>query len=463
MEESHDETSMDVVDSGGSTAWHRDILRQARVSILSCEQKKGSRSDATQFIRRILAIQPTDVFGLVSAGRLSIEASEAVDIQFIRLYVSCKDKLNSRFDLGWLHGVSELRAEIATRRTEESLHASLLIGGYGALLRQVAKGTFSPTILRRIAVAFPSSERIYRFAASVPLDGEILPYLERLSNVLTLDLEADAEVPTLSRWRHAKSMERTEISAFLGRLYCMQKNHTDVTIFDDTNSSSRVIRCGRKSVHFHIANERVDFLSRYFTAIEPALISRVLEITPRDVFLDVGANIGLYSILAAAMGARCVAIEPFPANCTELKRNISANNLTSKIKVIQAAVGRRAEKGRMAYSRDIAGIGAQNLEHSDRFHDKSGRPEMWVSVEKVDDLISRGIIPSPSFVKIDVDGDEANVLTGMEKLLCDRPPRLLMVESAPGSATRSGITKKLKRVGYTRTWGDSAKNMYFEI
>jgi hypothetical protein len=88
---------------------------------------------------------------------------------------------------------------------------------------------------------------------------------------------------------------------------------------------------------------------------------------------------------------------------------------------------------------------------------------MWVSVETVDDLISRGIIPSPSFVKIDVDGDEANVLTGMEKLLCDRPPRLLMVESVPGSATRQGITEKLNRAGYTRTWGDSAKNMYFEI
>ncbi len=253
------------------------------------------------------------------------------------------------------------------------------------------------------------------------------------------------------------------VAAVLGRIHCRRNAGVDVRCFRIDGGSSYRIAFGDKSVKFRVANDRVERTLKFLPAIEPALLARIFCLHDDDVMLDVGANIGIYSVLAAACGARCVSVEPFPVNIVELRHNIEANELTDRIKVVEKAVGKAAETGRMAYSRDIAGIGAQNIQSSDRFRHGKKRPEISVKIETVDNLIERGEIPAPTFIKIDVDGDEANVFAGMEDLMRAAPPRLLMVETTPDKPTAFKIQFDLETSGFRRVPGDQDKNMYFEL
>ncbi|NBT33588.1 MAG: FkbM family methyltransferase, partial [Rhodobacteraceae bacterium] len=60
----------------------------------------------------------------------------------------------------------------------------------------------------------------------------------------------------------------------------------------------------------------------------------IVTIEPCDVWLDAGANIGSFSVLAASKGASVVAIEPHPENVSMLKQNVSGRS----VEVIEAAV-----------------------------------------------------------------------------------------------------------------------------
>jgi len=252
------------------------------------------------------------------------------------------------------------------------------------------------------------------------------------------------------------------VAAVLGRIHCRRNAGVDIRSYRIDGGAAYRIEFGDRSVVFRVANDRVERTLKFLPAIEPALLARILRLRDDDVMLDVGANIGIYSVLAAARGARCISVEPFPINIVELRHNIEANGLTDRIKVIEKAVGKAAETGRMAYSRDIAGIGAQNIQYSDRFRPDRKRPEITIQIETVDNLVERGEIPAPTFVKIDVDGDEANVFAGMEEVLRTMPPRLLMVETTPDTPTAFKIQFDLETSGFKHVPGDHEKNMYFE-
>jgi len=79
-----------------------------------------------------------------------------------------------------------------------------------------------------------------------------------------------------------------------------------------------------------------------FSTKEPATL-RWIEAMSKDAILwDVGANAGLYSVLAARRGIDVVAIEPSALNCEFLVRNTSLNDVCERILVVPLALGSRA-------------------------------------------------------------------------------------------------------------------------
>src|SRR5208282_5909309 len=77
---------------------------------------------------------------------------------------------------------------------------------------------------------------------------------------------------------------------------------------------------------------------------------------PEDLFADVGANIGAFTILAAGVaGSRVLAFEPNPDTFAALTRNIHLNALDERIKPVNAAVGRATGHIQMS-----AGLGTEN-------------------------------------------------------------------------------------------------------
>jgi len=131
------------------------------------------------------------------------------------------------------------------------------------------------------------------------------------------------------------------------------------------------------------------------------------ELEEYDVFWDVGANIGLYSCFVAQnKGVRAVAFEPYPPNIQKLKNNIELNSLSDDTTVVATALG--AETG-------IATLNiAEDWDTKHSLVEEKGS-DIQVGVFKGDDITKMTAIPD--IVKIDVEGAELDVISGITQIL----------------------------------------------
>jgi FkbM family methyltransferase len=190
---------------------------------------------------------------------------------------------------------------------------------------------------------------------------------------------------------------------------------------------------------FHVHPGSKTFVSRQifqnsiWEPFETAVI--VNHLKPGDVFLDIGANIGYFSVIAAAIvgeTGKVIAYEPDERNFTLLKRNLSDNHFTNAA-VFQAALSDYHGRGHIYLCDDNEG------DH--RIYDcGEGRERMDVDV-----FSGNHHIPEVSrhidFIKIDTQGSEVHVLRGMDRLLQANADHLSMViELWPHGLKRSGAS-----------------------
>lgn len=145
-----------------------------------------------------------------------------------------------------------------------------------------------------------------------------------------------------------------------------------------------------------------------------------------EIFADVGANIGAYSLVAACAGARCVAFEPTNLAYHYLAENVALNKLGDRIELRQSAVGAEAGSIRLT-----AGMGEVNhvLESGE------GGESIEVPMVSLDGFFA-GRTP-PALIKIDVEGFESAVVDGAAKLIAAQRPLALLMELA-GHGARYG-------------------------
>lgn len=165
---------------------------------------------------------------------------------------------------------------------------------------------------------------------------------------------------------------------------------------------------------------------RRFEGERQELIDILEEIEDGDVFFDIGANTGLYTLFAAkrCQSAEVVAFEPYPPNIRLLKRDINRNELEN-IDVREVALS--DSEGNVEFSQpktDDAGYGSGSIES-----DTNGSvTTVEVPARRGDELISHDEIPTPTIVKIDVEGAEPLVVDGIENALSHPDCRLVYCE-----------------------------------
>jgi len=144
--------------------------------------------------------------------------------------------------------------------------------------------------------------------------------------------------------------------------------------------------------------------------------------------IDVGANIGIYTVVLAAAigtGGRVLAFEPAPENVERLRRNLRMNRI-SNVDVFPLAVGARSESVAL-YLSDDAACHSTSAVAAER---RSGR-SLTVAASSLDIVWNEGRRPRVSVVKIDVEGAELGVLEGSRELLAAcRPTLLIEIKSA---------------------------------
>lgn len=155
-----------------------------------------------------------------------------------------------------------------------------------------------------------------------------------------------------------------------------------------------------------------------FGGFEPDLTARLRKLLQRnELFIDVGAHIGTFSVLAGRIGAEVVAFEPTSANRALLIDNININDLRHRVLVNPTALlDRDAELT----------IGTPDDRNSGMARLGGGTEE--VQCRRLDDVLPELTASPVRVMKIDVEGFEADVLRGGERTICrDRPHVLFEV------------------------------------
>lgn len=170
---------------------------------------------------------------------------------------------------------------------------------------------------------------------------------------------------------------------------------------------------------------------------------------PGDVFIDVGANEGLYSLMAAkAVGpdGMVVAIEPSPRELGRLRANIAGNRLEDRIVVIEAALAGGSGWASLAVAE--AAHGGQNA-----FADRVSSAVAVDSVRHVptlglDMIVTRLGDRRPDFIKIDIEGAEYEVLCSGSQVIDEVRPVFLVEIGRTGQSGDHRVAQLLGRAGY---------------
>jgi FkbM family methyltransferase len=173
------------------------------------------------------------------------------------------------------------------------------------------------------------------------------------------------------------------------------------------------------------------------------------NLVPGDIFVDVGANVGFFSLLAArAVGpdGHVYAVEPVPENIEAIHANARRNHFT-QITVVPVAASDSVGTALLTLTEHPGGAA---LASAERPPDTIG--EIEVETATLDSLVDEGRILPPSLVKIDVEGAEEPVLEGMTATMRTHAPTLIVEVDGPDDETmqakRAGVVEQLARAGY---------------
>ncbi len=168
-------------------------------------------------------------------------------------------------------------------------------------------------------------------------------------------------------------------------------------------------------------------------------------------FVDVGANIGYHTLLAAHKGAQVVAIEASPRIFRTLARNVECNcdrKGVGTVRVVNKAVSDRAG------TCSIYAGPSQNIGLSTTLQRRGFATEAEIEAAPLSDLLAPDEIRTTQMLKIDVEGDEDAVLRGMDRFIEAAPDDIeILVELSPQwwrdqTQTPSDVLRPLTNAGF---------------
>lgn len=184
---------------------------------------------------------------------------------------------------------------------------------------------------------------------------------------------------------------------------------------------------------------------------EPATIEWIAEFGAGDVLVDVGANVGIYAIWAAkTRGTQVFAFEPEAQNFALLNRNIVLNELGGRVKAYCVALSDLAGYTELHLATLDPGGSCHSLGERVDFKHQPMNPvySQGCIAARLDDLVASGVVPQPDHIKIDVDGFEPKVVAGARRVLSEKKPRSLLIETNHNLADHLQMVEELKSLGF---------------
>jgi FkbM family methyltransferase len=184
------------------------------------------------------------------------------------------------------------------------------------------------------------------------------------------------------------------------------------------------------TISFFSPGKTPEWRARTLLTKEPETIEWINSFNGSDVFWDIGANVGVYSLYAALKKLTVVSFEPSPGNYYLLSRNIEINRMDDRVSAICIAFNDTTGLG--AFYMGSTRLGGAGNSFGEAI-DSRGKP-FTASLKQamigfsIDDFVEQFNPPFPNHIKIDVDGNESRIIRGAKRTLSDLRVKSVCVE-----------------------------------
>ncbi len=188
-----------------------------------------------------------------------------------------------------------------------------------------------------------------------------------------------------------------------------------------------------------------------FETKEPETVKWLKSFKPNDVFVDIGANMGLYTMFAAVFSkARVYAFEPEAQNFALLNRNIEFNNIVDRVTAWCCALSNKVSIDRLYLSTTKVAYSGHSF-GAEVGPTLEPRPAAYVQgsiAYTLDELVASKSIPVPNHVKIDVDGIEYLVVQGANQTFANQELKSVLIEISPHLKEHAALLDVMTDFGF---------------
>ena len=192
--------------------------------------------------------------------------------------------------------------------------------------------------------------------------------------------------------------------------------------------------------------------ARTFEFKEPETLEWINSFSPNDQLLDVGANLGIYTLFAASQGLKVIAIEPEALNYAMLNLNIRFNNFNSLIKSFCISLHDQNNVDYLNISSSLSDWGAAQNNFNNKL-DWTGKRTFnpiysQGSVGLSIDYFLKNISEEINHIKVDVDGNEFLIMKGAKELLSSNKLKTILIELVDGRDDYEDTVKYIENFNF---------------
>ena len=224
----------------------------------------------------------------------------------------------------------------------------------------------------------------------------------------------------------------------------------------DKNVSENIKISPDKEIKFYCPSKLASFRAKTLLSKEPDTIKWLDEFgSEKNILYDIGANIGIYTIYyAKKFGSNVYAFEPSFRNLDLLARNVKLNLLQKKVSLISNPISKKFIFSNFFQLEPLAGHSAATFNdeivknsfiNENNMNKKNNTTEYMTLGLSIDNLTELNLIEYPNLIKIDVDGNELDIINGFKKTVKEAKNISLLVETR--KSTHNEVEDELKRLG----------------